>query len=275
MEKGEISHFPHKLKLMPLPSPLWSIPAITFGLGVWQVNRLFWKLDLIRDSRMHALQPPLNLTSNSLLSSTTTTSAPTLEPHDKAENMPVIPEFTRVLLKGVFDHEKECIVGPRPLADGGNAGTRDPGFRNSGYLVLTPLILSSASSSESSLSKRSSAAKKRVLVNRGWLPSFSNSSSGVSSSRVDQMSDQVEIEAVVRNGETGSIFMDPNQADRGKWVWIDLPNMAAWTDSIPSFLVEVVKGMDILNVHAHTYMYIVLSNSLHSFIFISFRLSSK
>ena len=69
------------------------------------------------------------------------------------------------------------------------------------------------------------------------------------------MSDQVEIEAVVRNGETGSIFMDPNQAEDGKWVWIDLPNMAAWTDSIPSFLVEVVKGMD-YSLRPCTFIYV-------------------
>jgi surfeit locus 1 family protein len=223
---------------IPLPSPLWSIPAITFGLGVWQVNRLYWKLDLIKESQLLALHPPIHL--NSLFPSLSTPDAQ--HKNASSENRSTIPEFTRVLLKGVFDHSKECVVGPRPLADGGNAGTRDPGFRNSGYLIITPLVLSSVSSSlstsESTTPESATVPPTRILVNRGWLPSLSSSLS----SRVDQISDQVEIEAVVRNGEAGSIFMDSNQADRGKWVWIDLQKMAAWTDSMPSFLVEIIKG---------------------------------
>lgn len=51
------------------PPPLFSIktfmlamiPVLTFGLGVWQVQRLSWKLSLIKDLEDKLHRPPLTL----------------------------------------------------------------------------------------------------------------------------------------------------------------------------------------------------------------------
>nr|WP_209022957.1 SURF1 family protein [Sphingomonas kaistensis] len=74
------------------------------GLGVWQVERLAWKRDLIArvDARLAA--PPVDLASRTSL-----------------------PEYSRVRASGRFDHARETLV---------DALTE----RGKGFWVLTPLV---------------------------------------------------------------------------------------------------------------------------------------
>jgi surfeit locus 1 family protein len=82
------------------------------GLGVWQVQRLFWKLDLIDrvEARIHAapVPPP----------------APA-QWHDVSTER---DEYRHVLTSGRFDHSREVLV---------QAVTE----RGPGFWVLTPLML--------------------------------------------------------------------------------------------------------------------------------------
>lgn len=85
--------------------------AIVFtALGIWQVQRLFWKLDLIArvDARVHAaaVAPP------------SATVWPTIKSSDA--------EYRHVVLKGTFDNSRETLV---------QAVTE----RGPGFWVLTPL----------------------------------------------------------------------------------------------------------------------------------------
>lgn len=89
-----------------------SVLAVVFiALGSWQVQRLFWKLDLIArvDARVHAEPVP----------------APPLPewPGISAEK----DEYRRVTAQGAFDHEREVLV---------QAVTE----RGAGFWVVTPIV---------------------------------------------------------------------------------------------------------------------------------------
>lgn len=89
-----------------------SVLAVVFiALGSWQVQRLFWKLDLIArvDARVHAepVPPP----------------PPPEWPGISAEK----DEYRRVTAQGAFDHEREVLV---------QAVTE----RGAGFWVVTPIV---------------------------------------------------------------------------------------------------------------------------------------
>ncbi|KOF21426.1 hypothetical protein AC244_05315 [Ensifer adhaerens] len=89
-----------------------SVLAVVFiALGSWQVQRLFWKLDLIArvDARVHAEPVP----------------APPLPewPGISAEK----DEYRRVTAQGAFDHDREVLV---------QAVTE----RGAGFWVVTPIV---------------------------------------------------------------------------------------------------------------------------------------
>jgi surfeit locus 1 family protein len=103
MEKPAKSH-------LALRAFLLSAALVFIALGTWQIQRLFWKLDLIArvDARVHAeaIAPPAKAEWKSL------------QPNEI--------EYRHVALRGVFDHSRETLV---------QAVTE----RGAGFWVLTPL----------------------------------------------------------------------------------------------------------------------------------------
>lgn len=96
--------------------PRWFMaimPITTFCLGVWQVRRLQWKENLIKQVNERLALPP----------------APV--PENLRELRTPEYEFRRVELEGVFDHEHEIRVAPRTF-------NGVPGAH-----VITPLTLMS------------------------------------------------------------------------------------------------------------------------------------
>lgn len=93
------------------------LAAVFLALGTWQVQRLFWKLDLIEriDGRIHAEPVP----------------APT--PAEWPAISREKDEYRRVTATGLFQHGKTALV---------QAVTE----RGAGFWVLTPLLLPDASS---------------------------------------------------------------------------------------------------------------------------------
>ncbi|KAK9389429.1 SURF1 family-domain-containing protein [Lipomyces mesembrius] len=84
------------------------MPIVSFGLGVWQIQRLKWKTDLIAEYENRLILPPLVL-------------PPQVNP-GAAANL----QYRRVLAKGKFRHDQEILVGPR-VYEG-----------ESGYVCITP-----------------------------------------------------------------------------------------------------------------------------------------
>lgn len=103
MEKPAKSH-------LALRAFLLFAALVFIALGSWQIQRLFWKLDLIArvDARVHAeaVAPPAQAEWSSL--------------------QPSEIEYRHVALKGVFDHSRETLV---------QAVTE----RGAGFWILTPL----------------------------------------------------------------------------------------------------------------------------------------
>lgn len=87
---------------------LFFLTLVFVALGTWQIQRLFWKLDLIArvDARVHA--------------------APTPPPSDWANITADRDEYRHVTATGTFDHEKEVLV---------QAVTE----RGAGFWVVSPL----------------------------------------------------------------------------------------------------------------------------------------
>jgi hypothetical protein len=75
---------------------LASVPVVTFGLGTWQVYRLQWKQQLLRDVEDALRAPPQDYH---------TVADPAGAPEPAA--------YRRVRLQGTYDHTRELFVGPR------------------------------------------------------------------------------------------------------------------------------------------------------------------
>lgn len=90
-----------------------ALAAIFVGLGTWQVQRLFWKLDLIArvEERIHAAPVP---------------APPPSEWPDVDQGK---DEYRRVKATGFLDHDKAVLV---------QAVTE----RGAGFWVMTPMVLS-------------------------------------------------------------------------------------------------------------------------------------
>ena len=122
----------------------------TFGLGVWQVQRYFEKIQTIEDSvkRMHEPPHPLALPSSSSSSSSSQQQDVVDALHENQGRV--------LLLQGTFDHSKEILLGlrsapPNLLTAKAEGMATNP----QGFYIITPFILSEN--------------KGIVFVNRGWV----------------------------------------------------------------------------------------------------------
>ena len=121
------------LRGLVLPGILSAIGiAILLGFGVWQLERLAWKEELIARVEARMTAPVAALPSESAWSKINAAG----------------DEYRRVTLQGTFRHDRETLV--YTVASENTRGVSGPG-----YLVLTPLELASGAS---------------VIVNRGFVP---------------------------------------------------------------------------------------------------------
>ena len=176
-----------------------SLTLATACLGVWQVRRYFWKLDLLesRDASLRA------------------------EPVDVSRGALVARSFSRVTLRGATaDATRIATVEPRvapaempaPLA----ALTR----ANAGRCIVMPLLRADGT---------------RVLALAGWVPSDADAdASAVAWARGLAAVDAVPIEGVVRDSETPGVWAvahggsATSGSDRDSvFAHIDVPGLAA------------------------------------------------
>ena len=202
---------------------LWFVPITTAFLGVWQVQRLFWKQNVLAQTEAYSGADPVDLLST--------------ESIIEAKDSSGFPEFTKVHATGHFVYEEEMLVGPRGRNDqpyeGGMSGG---GVAATGHLVFTPFVLHDEAGNPTS---------RKILVNRGWIPPSLKAHSR-SRRAGDHADTPVHIEGVVRRGEQPrfTFLLPTNLPQKGEWYWIDLKSMAQHTGSSP-FLVEMIAGKSI------------------------------
>ena len=162
----------------PLPKPnkaaaiiLLAVPAITFGLGVWQVKRREQKLNLIEYLEKRTKSQPVNL----------------------PENIKDFQEFIKeneykpFKCKGRFLHSKEGLLTMRHDMTGSN--------HLPGGLVITPFLLSDR-------------PNMTILVNRGYVPYTQFSPI---TREPAQIEDEVEIVGLLRSNEPLTTFTPKNK----------------------------------------------------------------
>uniref|UniRef100_A0A0W0FG69 SURF1-like protein n=1 Tax=Moniliophthora roreri TaxID=221103 RepID=A0A0W0FG69_MONRR len=95
-----------------------AIPVFTFALGIWQLGRLKWKINLIDELQEKLELPPLSLPNKI--------------------NLSVIPEFVwrKVSVKGKWDHEHTMLLSPRVREGVHGAHVVTPLIRENGSTVL-------------------------------------------------------------------------------------------------------------------------------------------
>ena len=147
-----------------------AIPAITFGLGCWQVQRRSQKLDMIRYLQDRTKSIPAEL------------------PKDKNELADLVKnhEYRPFRVKGHFLHSKEVLLTVRHDLQG---RVRLPG----GY-VITPFAVSDRPG-------------LIILVNRGYVPYTKYSPSTRSEGQIEN---EVEIIGLLRGNELTSTFTPVN-----------------------------------------------------------------
>jgi surfeit locus 1 family protein len=165
-------------------------PITTTCLGIWQIYRLQWKLNLIQQTTEILKLPPID---------------PGVIESDNLN-------FTKVSLIGSFV-DQDMIVGPRSRGEG-----------DVGYFVYTPF--------------QRSNVPQRVIVNRGFIPRDLKD-------KVPRHNEQVTIHGMVKPSESAPFAkMAQNNPNSNSWGWVDLPAMAAWTNSSP-VLIDQIRGGDI------------------------------
>lgn len=110
---------------------LLALPMLTFGLGVWQIKRREWKLDLIKFLNERTTVEPRELPNTD----------------DELIDLTETSEFYPYKIKGHFVHSKEILLSPKGDITGTN--------HLPGGLIITPFVLNNG---------------KTILVNRGYVP---------------------------------------------------------------------------------------------------------
>jgi surfeit locus 1 family protein len=161
----------------------------TFGLGCWQLDRLYEKLDKIDDREQQLQMTPIlyNNTNNNSYNNYSNNDIITSDDNvgNNNNNKTNSNPYRRRLLRGVFRHDKEVLIGPRGAPAGvqmplsglsakkaenkksntSTAGGMQPGPQ--GYHILTPMeLVDNDDNSTDDNNKKDNI----VWINRGWVP---------------------------------------------------------------------------------------------------------
>ncbi|CAP39050.1 Protein CBR-SFT-1 [Caenorhabditis briggsae] len=184
------------------------LPAFAFSLGVWQIYRLIWKLELIEHLKSRLSQEAIELPDD--------LSSSSLEPL----------EYCRVRVTGEFLHQKEFVISPRGRFDPAKKTSASVGsmlseneMSSHGGHLITPFRLKNTG--------------KVILINRGWLPTFYFDPESHAKTNPQGT---VILEAIVRKTEQRPQFVGQNVPEQGVWYYRDLEQMAKWHGTEPVWL---------------------------------------
>lgn len=204
--------------------------ALTFSLGVWQIQRLNRKLRLVEEREASLSAPPLEASALS----------------NPLESL----NHRRIDLSGRFLHQCEMLVGPRSAPKDLPTPVQQWGG-SSGLQVITPFELDSG---------------HVVLINRGWVPQrlatpakratapvsphtfitrFDEGTSVIEYQDGSAKSERCCLEGVVRHGDEKNRFTPENDAQRGKWYYVEPRTMmqAAGVEEGPDVVVELLEPL--------------------------------
>ncbi len=195
------------------------------ALGAWQINRLYWKEELIASAEQKAITPPLvlsvvweriQITQDAGHNPNEPPAYTTALQYEQCCNAEcgmmcgVLPaeqavhEFTKIRAVGWYDYANEIKLQAKY-----NQGKQ-------GYRVLTPLRLGEDTA---------------VLVDRGWVDSK------ISYAPPPTHEKPVSVTGVVRTKAKQPLwFLPQNNPEKGLWLWPDIPAMA--------FFIQKRQGMN-------------------------------
>lgn len=180
-----------------------SIPAATFCLGTWQVQRRDWKNALIEKINLRTSMDPIPL--------------PEICSEKDLDDM----EYSKFIVEGEFDHFKEIYlrprmaVTPRNQKDGGSLISTSPRV---GAQVITPFYIPDRGYS--------------ILVNRGFVD---EKQINPETRQAGQVSGTVSVTGIFRRTETGRMIPS-NDPSRGVWKSTNVEEMAQVTGTRPILL---------------------------------------
>ena len=192
------------------------VVGTTAYLGAWQLNRYQWKLELVQQRTEKVGADPRPLAELLGVGELQRGDAAALDATVKDRL-----EFGRVVCEGEFDHAKQMLLGPRSAPPGVKLGGGGPAGAptQSGWDVVTPLRCADGTS---------------VLVNRGWVPRDDVGALG-------QPAGVQAVHGVLRRGESPNKYAQNDTVAR-KYVWLDLPTMAASADAAPLLVVAAARS---------------------------------
>ena len=174
-------------------------PATAFGLGIWQVKRRAWKLNLLEELEQKTSAPPTELPTNP----------------EQVKDL----EFRKVHVRGQFEVGSEIYVGPRSIVledeSGGLFGRTD----TTGFHVITPFKLENS--------------EDRILVNRGWVPK--NKLDPSTRGEIVPVN-VIDLNGVVRLTDEEQRFKPKNPESGTKWSSRDVEALAAKFNTLPIFI---------------------------------------
>ena len=235
-----------------------SLCVITFGLGTWQTQRYFEKIELCKKREEDLELEPLHWSQWQQSTRKESTQK------DNAKS------YRRVILRGAFQHSKQVLVGPRgpppgALAESGpNSGRSGGGMSSSmqGYWVVTPFLV--GDSTETALDERNgdvnkgwfgrlfsrqseqiqqdalnneTTEKDQVWINRGWIPRHFIDKDSQILHPWEQPSGIVTLTAMESQMETAGRFSPPSRLEKStgvqKLLWMDPTAMSEMINSPP------------------------------------------
>uniref|UniRef100_A0A0N4ZWY8 SURF1-like protein n=1 Tax=Parastrongyloides trichosuri TaxID=131310 RepID=A0A0N4ZWY8_PARTI len=184
------------------------IPAFTFYLGCWQVQRYWWKkklLDELEERMSNKIVPfPINdLT--------------------KLENM----EYEKVEIEGEFLHDREFLMYPR--------GRFDKEFVKNKSNVSGLIASNNLSSTGAHIITpfKVDGTDLIIMINRGWVPK----NKMPKSTRINTFpTGKIKLSAIVRKSENRPQFISENIPDKGMWFYKNFKQMGDYCGSMPIYL---------------------------------------
>ncbi|WRT66821.1 uncharacterized protein IL334_003784 [Kwoniella shivajii] len=193
----------------PTTLVLICVPILTGFLGVWQIQRLKWKLDLIDEVDRNLQKRPMLLPDNI--------------------NLSALPEFAfrRVILRGHFEGPP-ILLGPQ---------TKD-GFP--GYHLILPFVRESGSTIL--VNRGYITTTRATAIREGKQAPPGLSIDGKSDGK------QYEIEGMLTRPGEKTVWTPDNNTDTNEWFWKDINGMAQWLGEngreVQPVLVDAIEEPD-------------------------------